>query len=83
MKGPHQRYFESPILTVKECAAFLGVHPTTIYRLLKHGLIPGFKLGSDWRFSKKELTDWIDNQPRGKLERRALRSVPAKRPRKT
>jgi excisionase family DNA binding protein len=65
MRRPRQRYFESPILTVKECADFLGLHPTTIYRLLKHGLIPGFKLGSDWRFSKKELTEWIENRPRG------------------
>ena len=65
MKGPRKRYFESPILTVRECADFLNVHPTTIYRLLKAGLIPGFKLGSDWRFSKKDLTEWIEHQPRG------------------
>ena len=64
MKGPRKRYFESPILTVKECADFLNVHPTTIYRLLKAKQIPGFKLGSDWRFSKKELTEWIENQPK-------------------
>ena len=54
------RYFESPVMTVKECADFLQVHPTTIYRLLKADKIPAFRLGSDWRFSKTELVKWID-----------------------
>jgi excisionase family DNA binding protein len=54
------RYFESPVMTVHEVAAFLGVHQTTVYRLLKRGQIPAFKLGSDWRFSKKQLTEWIE-----------------------
>jgi len=47
-------------MTVKECADFLQVHQTTIYRLLKADKIPAFRLGSDWRFSKTELVKWID-----------------------
>ena len=35
------------VLTLREAAAELRVHPCTIYKLLKRGGFPGFKLGSD------------------------------------
>ena len=38
------------ILTVREIAEYLRVHPTTIYRLVRLKRIPGFLVGSDWRF---------------------------------
>jgi excisionase family DNA binding protein len=63
------RDFDSPILTVKECCDFLKVCPSTIYRLLKRNGIPAFKIGSDWRFSKKQLTEWIESRPKGEVER--------------
>jgi excisionase family DNA binding protein len=40
----------SRILTVREVSEYLRVHPTTIYRLLRLKQIPGFLVGSDWRF---------------------------------
>jgi excisionase family DNA binding protein len=40
----------SRILTVREVSEYLRVHPTTIYRLLRLKRIPGFLVGSDWRF---------------------------------
>jgi len=40
----------SQILTVREVAEYLRVHPTTIYRLVRLKRIPGFLVGSDWRF---------------------------------
>jgi hypothetical protein len=30
------------VMTVREVAAYLSVHPSTIYRLLKHNQIPAF-----------------------------------------
>jgi excisionase family DNA binding protein len=69
MRGNKQRDFESPVMTVRECAAFLQVHQSTIYRLLKRKAIPAFRLGSDWRFSKKQLTEWIESQPIGVVSR--------------
>jgi excisionase family DNA binding protein len=38
------------ILTVSALAEYLRCHPSSIYRLLKAGAIPAFKLGADWRF---------------------------------
>jgi excisionase family DNA binding protein len=46
------------ILTVGEVAEFLRVHRSTIYRLLKHGRIPAFRVGSDWRFNLDTIDRW-------------------------
>ena len=35
---------------VAEQALRLGVSKDTIYRLVRRGTIPGFKVGRDWRF---------------------------------
>jgi excisionase family DNA binding protein len=52
----------SPVLTVQEVAAYLKVHQSTIYRLLQRGEIPGFKVGSDWRFLAETINEWIQRQ---------------------
>ena len=44
------------IMTTKEIAKYLGVHEMTVYRWLKKGILPGFKIGGRWR-SKKDLLD--------------------------
>jgi excisionase family DNA binding protein len=44
-----------PILTLTEVALYLRVHPTTIYRLIKSNQLPGFKVGSDWRFKLEDI----------------------------
>jgi excisionase family DNA binding protein len=46
------------ILTIAELSAHLRVHPTTIYRLLRQGRIPGFRVGSAWRFSRTAIEKW-------------------------
>jgi excisionase family DNA binding protein len=38
------------ILTAREVGDLLGVHPTTIYKLVRQGKIPSFRIGSYWRF---------------------------------
>jgi excisionase family DNA binding protein len=49
----------APVLTVNELSDYLKVHPTTIYRLLKAGQLPGFRIGSDWRFNVEEIERWL------------------------
>ena len=49
----------APVLTVNELSDYLKVHPTTIYRLLKTGQLPGFRIGSDWRFNVEEIERWL------------------------
>jgi excisionase family DNA binding protein len=45
-------------MTVKEMAEYLRVHPCTIYRLLRRQAMPGFKIGSDWRFNVETIDVW-------------------------
>jgi excisionase family DNA binding protein len=47
------------IWTVSMLARYLRCHPSTIYRLLKRGQIPAFKIGSDWRFQKSVIDRWL------------------------
>ena len=47
------------VLTLEEVADFLHVHPSTVYRLLKNRRIPGFKMGSDWRFNQESIEQWV------------------------
>jgi len=56
------------VLTVNELAEYLRVHRSTIYRLLKKGQLPGFKIGSDWRFNVEVIDAWRLRQGSGVLE---------------
>ena len=47
------------ILTLSEVARFLRVHPSTVYRLLKHQDIPAFRVGSDYRFTQEAIESWM------------------------
>ncbi len=46
------------VLTLEELAGYLRVHPSTVYRMLKKGQIPAFKVGSDWRFNLESIDHW-------------------------
>jgi excisionase family DNA binding protein len=46
------------ILTVSDLSDYLRVHRSTVYRLLKRGQLPGFKIGSDWRFNVEAIDQW-------------------------
>jgi len=46
------------VMTVKELSDYLKVHPSTIYRQLKRGRLPAFKVGSDWRFNVESIDRW-------------------------
>ena len=46
------------VMTVAELSVYLRVHRSTIYRLLKKGDLPAFRIGSDWRFNVEEIDGW-------------------------
>jgi len=48
------------VMTVKEIAEYLGVHPMTIYKYVRDGKIPAFKIGASWRIRRDSIKKWID-----------------------
>ena len=50
------------ILNVSELSEYLRVHKTTIYRMLREGRLPGFRVGSDWRFNVEAIEQWQRDQ---------------------
>ena len=50
---------EKEIMTAKEVAEYLSIHPLTVHKYAREGKIPAFKIGTDWRFHKKYIERWI------------------------
>ena len=68
------------VMTVEDLSAYLRVHRSTIYRMLRESDIPRFKIGSDWRFLKTAVDEWtiraIEGEASGAtLPRQRLRAA--------
>lgn len=50
------------ILTIKEVAEYLKVSPRSIYKLVKDGTIPTFKIMNMWRFEQEKIDQWINGK---------------------
>lgn len=57
-----KRRERTQIMTLKEVAKYLGLHPISIYRLIKTTNIPAMKVGGQWRFRKDLLDSWLQKQ---------------------
>lgn len=58
----------SDVISVPEACEFLGVHRNTLYKLIRAGEVPAFKLmsGGRWKFRRSALEQWLeDRQGRG------------------
>lgn len=50
------------VMTVKEVADYLRVNQRTVYRLAVERRLPGFKVGTNWRFKRSDIEGWIAGQ---------------------
>jgi nitrogen PTS system EIIA component len=50
------------ILTTKEVASYLKVSEATLYKLIKSGEVPAFRIATEWRFTKEAIENWIDSK---------------------
>lgn len=59
----------STLMSVKDVQQRLGISESTLFRLLKHKELKGFKVGGRaWRFEESDIEDYIRRQ-REKMER--------------
>jgi len=47
------------ILNIAEAAELLGVTEKTFRKVLKHEIVPGRKIGREWKFSRQALIEWV------------------------
>lgn len=47
------------LLTSREAAQVLKIHPKVLERMAKRGEVPALKVGKFWRYSTAALDDWI------------------------
>lgn len=50
------------LLTTKQLQDLLQVDRITIYRMLNDGRLRGFKVGGQWRFSRREIEQWLSEK---------------------
>jgi excisionase family DNA binding protein len=48
---------QEEILTPAEVGELLTVHPTTVLRLARKGVLPSFRIGKLWRFRRSEVNN--------------------------
>ena len=50
------------LLKIKDVARYLNIHEITAYRWSQRGIIPGFRIGGQWRFKKDVLDQWMKDK---------------------
>lgn len=56
---------EDRLMTVKQVSHYLSVNERTVLKLVAEGALPGVKVGNQWRFRKKMIDTWLDDQMLG------------------
>jgi excisionase family DNA binding protein len=52
------------VLKLKDVTALLKVGEKTVYSMAQNRELPAFKVRGQWRFSRKDIADWIEQQKR-------------------
>ena len=47
------------LMSLKECAGYMQVHPMTIYKLAREGKMPAAKVSGQWRFERETVRQWV------------------------
>lgn len=50
------------VLRLRDIAALLKVGEKTVYSMTQRGELPAFKVRGQWRYSRKDIETWIEQQ---------------------
>ncbi|WP_158941472.1 helix-turn-helix domain-containing protein [Granulicella sp. S190] len=56
------RALPEPLLDSDEAASIMKIHPKTLQKLARKGIVRGVHIGKLWRFRASEIEQWIDRQ---------------------
>ena len=59
-----------PLLDSVEAAALLRIHPKTLQKMARRGVIHGRHIGKCWRFRVSDLNEWLLSQENAGLDTR-------------
>ena len=48
------------LMTLEEVADYLRLSKDTVYRMANTGKLPASKVGSQWRFRKEDVDEWLE-----------------------
>jgi excisionase family DNA binding protein len=76
---------ESEVMTLRDVADYLHCGYATVRKLARQGIMPGFRLGGEWRFLKSEVDKWIakggGGKPSGSPPAKTAVGRPGRKPR--
>lgn len=52
------------MLKIAEIADYLRISKEKVYKLAQQGKIPASKIGSQWRFDRRRIEQWLKRQDR-------------------
>jgi excisionase family DNA binding protein len=53
---------DEEILTTREVADLLKLHPKTVNKLARSGRVPAYRIGRQWRFRKSEVLKLLEKE---------------------
>lgn len=53
---------DDEVMRIREVATLLKIGEKTAYSLAQTGELPAFKVRGQWRFSRKDIDTWIEQQ---------------------
>jgi excisionase family DNA binding protein len=58
-------FVPEPLLDTDEAAAIMRIHPKTLQKLARSGVIRAIQIGKVWRFRASTLEEWIQEKLAG------------------
>lgn len=53
---------DNKLLTVEDLAEYLQLSTKTIYRMLRRGQLPCYRVGNQWRFRRETIDTWLEDE---------------------